>query len=114
MSYSSDSSPSISRSASRSSAPSSISEFQPAKIFLLSPTLLDVHFLTNFANKLDKGLGDKIVIPIYHTAISPSGWLQEAIGTLPSVDLDGKQWDKCFVEGIVQGQPLVGEILTLS
>ena len=98
MSYSSDSS--ISPSTSGSSTPSSVSEFQPAKIFLLSPSLLDTHFLANFSKKLDKGFGDKIVIPVYHFDASPAGWVQEAFKSLPDVDVEGKQWERYIVEGI--------------
>lgn len=96
MSYSSDSS--ISRSTSGSSTPSSVSEFQPAKIFLLSPSLLDTHLLVNFSKKLDKGFGDKIVIPVYHFDASSTGWVQEALKSLPDVDVEGKQWEKYIVE----------------
>ncbi|KAJ8591598.1 hypothetical protein M405DRAFT_814114 [Rhizopogon salebrosus TDB-379] len=96
MSYSSDSS--ISRSTSGSSTPSSMSEFMPAKIFLLSPALFNIPFLANFVEKLPKGFGDNIVIPINHLDISPRGWVQEAIKSLPGVGLEGKQWEKRPVE----------------
>jgi hypothetical protein len=77
-----------------------VSEFQPARIFLLSPSLLDIHFLANFSKKLDKGFGDKIMIPVYHFDAPPAGWVQEALKSLPDVDVEGKQWEKYIVEGI--------------
>ena len=102
MSYSSDDSspsPSISRSASGSSTPSSTSEYQLPKAFLLSPALLDVNFLTNFARELSKGFGDRIVIPVDHLDTSPVGWVQHAIKSLPAVDLEGKHWEKHIAQG---------------
>jgi L-histidine Nalpha-methyltransferase / hercynylcysteine S-oxide synthase len=81
-----------------------MSEFMPAKIFLLSPALFNIPFLANFVEKLPKGFGDNIVIPINHLDISPRGWVQEAIKSLPGVDLEGKQWEKRPVEGIAEVQ----------
>lgn len=91
-----------------------MSDFQPAKIFLLSPVLLEIHVLANFSKELAKGFGDRIVIPIDHLATSPDGWVQDAIKTLPGVDIEGKHWEKHLTEGIARVQPLVGRILTLS
>jgi hypothetical protein len=89
-------------STSRSNTPSSASDFQPTKNFLLSPTLLDIEFLRKISKKLDKGSGDRIVISINHSDASTNGWVQEAITTLPCVDVEGKRWEKHLVDGIAQ------------
>lgn len=86
----------------RSNTPSSVSDFQLAKIFLLSPTLLDIQFLRDFSKKLDKGTEDRIVIPVNHSDAFTSGWIQEAIKSLPCVDLEGKYWEKHDVDGNAQ------------
>lgn len=98
MSYHSDSSLSNSPLTSRSNTPPTVFDFQPTKTFLLSPTLLDIQFLRGFSKKLDSGSEDKIVISINHSDACTNGWVQEAIKTLPCVDVEGKHWEKHLVD----------------
>ncbi|KAG2074882.1 hypothetical protein BDR04DRAFT_121794 [Suillus decipiens] len=81
-----------------SNTPPTVFDFQPTKTFLLSPTLLDIQFLRGFSKKLDSGSEDKIVISINHSDACTNGWVQEAIKTLPCVDVEGKHWEKHLVD----------------
>lgn len=42
------------------------------------------------------------MIPVNHSDAFTSGWIQEAIKSLPCVDLEGKYWEKHDVDGNAQ------------
>ncbi|KAH7907882.1 hypothetical protein BJ138DRAFT_971121, partial [Hygrophoropsis aurantiaca] len=82
------------------------SEFQPAKLFLLPPSLATPAFLTSFASKLEKGLGDKAVLSVQNksedvSTVDEKDSLLAAFSDLALVfsDFVNKQWSKVTTEG---------------